>query len=82
MIVEIGSHRIRPYTNTCWQIDRKARNKETYDAIMATHDVGRFNSLVGMFYREIGVKNPAGGSGTPAAPDISAKSPFADPAGG
>lgn len=47
----------------------KARNKETYDAIMATHDVSRFNSLVGMFYREIGVKNPAGGSGTSAAPE-------------
>lgn len=47
----------------------KARNRETYDAIMATHDVSRFNSLVGMFYREIGVKNPAGGSGTVAAPD-------------
>ena len=47
----------------------KARNQETYDAIMATHDVGRFNSLVGMFYREIGVKNPAGGSGRTAAPE-------------
>lgn len=47
----------------------KARNKETYDAIMATHDVSRFNSLVGMFYREIGVKNPAGGSGASAAPE-------------
>lgn len=47
----------------------KSRNKETYDAIMATHDVSRFNSLVGMFYREIGVKNPAGGSGTVAAPE-------------
>jgi hypothetical protein len=47
----------------------KARNKETYDAVMATHDVSRFNSLVGMFYREIGVKNPAGGSGTSAAPE-------------
>lgn len=47
----------------------KARNKETYDAIMATHDVSRFNSLVGMFYREIGVKNPAGGSGMSAAPE-------------
>jgi len=47
----------------------KERYRETYDAIMATHDVGRFNSLVGMFYREIGVKNPAGGSGTVAAPD-------------
>lgn len=47
----------------------KARNKETYDAIMATHDVPRFNSLVGMFYREIGIKNPAAGSGTSAAPE-------------
>lgn len=47
----------------------KARNKETYDAIMATHDVARFNSLVGTFYLEIGVKNPARGSGSAAAPD-------------
>ena len=47
----------------------KERYKETYDAIMETHDVERFNSLVGMFYRELGVKNPAGGSGTVAAPD-------------
>ncbi|MGN0845632.1 MAG: hypothetical protein ACI4QT_10500 [Kiritimatiellia bacterium] len=47
----------------------KAENKETYDAIMATHDVDRFNTLVGSFYRRIGVKNPSGGSGTVAAPD-------------
>ncbi|MGN0846433.1 MAG: hypothetical protein ACI4RA_03500 [Kiritimatiellia bacterium] len=47
----------------------KAENKETYDAIMATHDVARFNTLVGSFYRRIGVKNPAGGSGTVAAPE-------------
>lgn len=47
----------------------KERYKETYDAIMETHDVERFNSLVGMFYRELGVKNPAGGSGAVAAPD-------------
>ena len=47
----------------------KARYDETYKAIMATHDVARFNSLVGTFYREIGVKNPANGSGTVAAPE-------------
>ena len=47
----------------------KAENKETYDAIMATHDVARFNTLVGSFYRRIGAKNPAGGSGTSAAPE-------------
>jgi len=46
----------------------KAENKETYDAIMETRDVSRFNSLVGSFYRRIGVKNPAGGSGS-AAPE-------------
>lgn len=47
----------------------KAENKETYDAIMATHDTARFNTLVGSFYRRIGVKNPTGGSGTSAAPE-------------
>ena len=47
----------------------KARYDETYKAIMATHDVARFNSFVGTFYREIGVKNPANGSGTVAAPE-------------
>ena len=47
----------------------KAENKETYDAIMATHDVARFNTLVGSFYRRIGVKNPAGATGTSAAPE-------------
>ena len=29
MNIEIGRHRIRPYADTCWQIDRKARKKET-----------------------------------------------------
>lgn len=47
----------------------RAENQETYDAIMATRDVSRFNTLVGSFYRRIGVRNPAGGSGTVAAPD-------------
>lgn len=47
----------------------RAENKETYDAIMATHDVSRFNSLVESFYRRIGVRNPSRGSGTVAAPD-------------
>ena len=44
----------------------KAENQETYDAIMASHDVARFNNLVGSFYSRLGVKNPAGGSGTVA----------------
>ncbi len=47
----------------------KAEYKETYDAIMATHDVARFNSLVESFYRRIGVNNPAGSSGAAAAPE-------------
>ena len=47
----------------------RAENQETYDAIMETRDVSRFNTLVGSFYRRIGVRNPAGGSGTVAAPD-------------
>lgn len=47
----------------------KAENKETYDAIMETRDVARFNALVGSFYRRIGVKNPGGGSGAVAAPE-------------
>ena len=47
----------------------RTENKETYDAIMATHDTARFNTLVASFYRRIGAKNPAGGSGTSAAPE-------------
>ncbi len=43
-------------------------NRETYEAIMASNDVGRFNNFVASFYREIGVPNPSGDYGY-AAPD-------------
>lgn len=47
----------------------KASNRETFAAIMSTHDVARFNMFVGSFYREIGVPNPSGGQGGSAAPE-------------
>lgn len=47
----------------------KAANKETYDAVVETRDIARFNALVDSFYRLIGVRNPARGSGASAAPD-------------
>jgi hypothetical protein len=46
----------------------RASNRETYAAIMASNDVGRFNNFVASFYREIGVPNPSGDYGY-AAPD-------------
>jgi len=47
----------------------KANNRETFAAIMQTHDTARFNQMVGSFYREIGVPNPSGVQGGSAAPD-------------
>lgn len=47
----------------------KAANRETYDAVVETRDVGRFNALVDSFYRLIGVRNPGRGQGASAAPD-------------
>lgn len=47
----------------------KSSNRETFAAVMQTHDVARFNQLVGAFYREIGVPNPSGEQGGAAVPD-------------
>lgn len=47
----------------------KTSNRETFAAIMQTHDAARFNQLVGSFYREIGVPNPSGVQGASAVPD-------------
>ena len=47
----------------------QASNRETLAAIMQTHDVARFTRQVDAFYREIGVPNPSGVQGGPAAPD-------------
>lgn len=47
----------------------KASNKETFGAIMASHDVARFGELVDAFYRKIGIPNPSGVKAATAAPD-------------
>ncbi len=47
----------------------KSSNRETYEAIMHTHDTSRFNQLVGSFYREIGVPNPSGVQAGSVAPE-------------
>ena len=44
----------------------KANNRETFAAIMATHDEVRFGNMVNAFYRELGL--PVLGAGTTATP--------------
>ena len=44
----------------------KANNRETFAAIMATHDEVRFDNMVNAFYRELGL--PAPGAGATASP--------------
>lgn len=41
-------------------------HRETFDSVMATHDVARFDSLVNGFFRELGI--PVSGAGASASP--------------
>jgi hypothetical protein len=48
----------------------KANNRETYAAIMATHDEMRFGNLVNAFYRELGLPVPGAGATATPTPTI------------
>lgn len=59
----------------------KSANFETYNAVIASNDVARFDNLVRQFCAQIGVNYPSGGHGGPAAPDPSPSTGGSQPTG-
>jgi len=58
----------------------KKNNKETFSAVMATHDEARFANLVNSFYRELGIPVPgAGATASPTPSTTGGPSPAGNP---